>query len=180
MHPVHGARLALDRRHVAVAHRARNLHGMASRQIGFLQINDRSQKSRMALLRAHRLAARLPGRLQPDRIEKRDNRLLRRAVARPEQGVSERILALADVAHIEAFAHHDDTAPAAHQFVVHEIRHLRHRNARLRQIDLQRQPPLGIGQTGRRRNEANRASHRLQHQYRIRRAGACVLLVQAQ
>ena len=167
MHLVAAARLAQEGGHPAVAVLDRNLHGMPAHLVGLFHIHDRHVGGGRALVGARHIAARRAAGRQALLVQVRHDGLLGRDLAGAELHVAERILARADVAHIEPFAERHDAAPAAFKLGVDVVGQLLQREAGLRHVDLQRHAALGIGQARRGRNVPDLAAHHLDDEHRI-------------
>ncbi len=89
----------------------------------------------------------------------------------------ETVLACADVAHIEALAHHNERAPPVFQSVVDAVGYVRQGQAGLGEHDEQGHLPLWIGQPRGGRDEADLAAHGLQDQDRICRGRTGIFFV---
>ena len=81
------------------------------------------------------------------------------------------------IADVEPLADDHDAPAIALELADHVLAKLGQGQARLGQVDLDGQLPLGVGQPGRGRNEADLPAHRLDDQHRVGGRGAGVLLV---
>ena len=131
----------------------------------------------MPLVCPGNVAARRAPSGQTNPVQIVDNHLAHRQSTRRELRMAKRVLQLAQISQLEPLTHNYDGAAARPEHVVHLVGQLWELDPRLGQKDEQRHLPLRVGQPSRRWDEPNAPAHRLQHQDRIRWAGAPVLLL---